>query len=161
MENLSPRQKKNRKKKVENKEAQLAAYKAELWRLNDDYWQHKQRLWRLEAKLPPGAMGEPMKHKKEPNWYLSDWLRRNCAGKGARYGRECGCCEKDRETERELGHGHCTSRYRRCIQSKECSAKDNVTVEDGLKVVPFDLVAYKIPYDGRMFRLYICAPARC
>lgn len=37
----------------------------------------------------------------------------------------------------------------------ECSTQDKVMVEDDLKVVPFDLVAYKTPYDVRMFREYI------
>lgn len=142
--------------KVEKKEGQLAAYKAELQRLNDDYWRHKQHLWRLEANTPLGPVGQAYEAcRQKPNWYLSDWLRRDCAGRGGCCGRKCGCCEKARETEREWNHGHCTSACRCCIQSKECSTQDKVTVEDDLKVVPFDLVAYKTPYDVRVFREYI------
>lgn len=142
--------------KVEKKEGQLAAYKAELQRLNDDYWQHKQHLWRLEANTPLGAVGRAYEAcRQKPNWYLSEWLCRDCAGRGRCYRRKCGCCEKARETEREWNHGHCTSACRCCIQSKECSTQDKVTVEDDLEVVPFDLVAYKTPYNVRMFREYI------
>lgn len=57
--------------------------------------------------------------------------------------------------QREWSYGHCTSACSCCIQSKECSTQDNMTVEDDLKVVPFDLVAYKTPYDVRVFRGYI------
>ena len=39
------------------KECQLVAYKTELQRLNDDYWQHKQHLRRLEANTPLGPVG--------------------------------------------------------------------------------------------------------
>lgn len=44
-------------KKKKKKECQLVAYKTELQRLNDDYWQHKQHLRRLEANTPLGPVG--------------------------------------------------------------------------------------------------------
>ncbi|ODM22098.1 hypothetical protein SI65_02944 [Aspergillus cristatus] len=143
-------------KDKEDKETQLAAYKAELQRLNDEYWQHKQHVWRLEANTPLGPMRRAYEAcRQKPDWHLSEWLRRDCAGRGGCCRRKCGCCEKARKTEREWNHGHCTSACRCCIASKGCSSKGKTTVEEDLKAVPFGFVAYETPYDERMFCEYI------
>lgn len=47
--------------------------------------------------------------RRDPDWYLTNWLRYRCAGAGGCCGRSCGCCEKPRETTKTQGRfGHCT-----------------------------------------------------
>lgn len=86
-------------KDKEEKETQLAVYKAELQLLNDEYWQDNEHVWRLEANTTLGPMRRAYKAcRRKPDWHLSEWLRRDCAGRGGCYGRKCRCCEKARET---------------------------------------------------------------
>lgn len=55
-----------------------------------------------------------MAYRKDPNWYLCEWLRQDCAGRGGCCGRSCNCCEKLRASafgvlHLKWDHGHCIS----------------------------------------------------
>ncbi|OJJ37149.1 hypothetical protein ASPWEDRAFT_441354 [Aspergillus wentii DTO 134E9] len=99
-------------KQERKKASQLSTYETELKKLHDRYWFHDRRIWKLEAGIPMGSLGRAFRAwRKNPNWYLTPWLRQDCAGRGGCCGRDCGCCEKPRGTShRSTDHrGHCTS----------------------------------------------------
>ncbi|RHZ59010.1 hypothetical protein CDV55_106581 [Aspergillus turcosus] len=86
--------------------------------LDDAYHGLYRILWQLQEHAPPGPLRRAfLDWRSNPDWYLSDWLRRECASQGGCCGRSCGCCEKPRDTERLLNRGHCTSACSCCIQT--------------------------------------------
>lgn len=112
-------------------ESQLSAYEKELRYLNGIYWAHKQYIWLLEAGTPVSAAGRASETRRKhiPDWYLSEWLRRDCAGRGGCCGRRCGCCERARNTKnREWNHGHCTSACGCCVRTRGCGRAKEVVL---------------------------------
>lgn len=89
--------------------------------LKEDYWACKRRTWINECDLKPIMKRSFVALRKDPRWYLSDWLRKDCARKGGCCGRDCGCCEKPRDTEHLSHHGHCTTACGCCVRHKELS----------------------------------------
>ena len=133
----------NGKVKEEKAEAEsrLSAFEQELKRLDSEYWEHKYHLRGLEAFSPTFLFGRALQaHRKDPNWYLSDWLRLDCAGRGGCCGRDCGCCEKPRGTHRncDWDRGHCTGACGCCIRTKGSSKEAKLDDDLGacLKGVP-------------------------
>lgn len=134
---------------------QLSAYETELQRLNDCHWDSRKTIWKLEESLSTGVFTRAFKAcRADPNWYLSAWLRRDCAGRGGCCGRECGCCEKVGTHRGQQPRGHCTSACGCCIrtQGRLTSEYDRPSDMDDF---PFDIDAYKSPYSARIFRAYI------
>lgn len=79
------------------------------------YWNLKRKIWRIECDLEPGLVKRAfVALREDPDWYLSDWLRKDCAKKGGCCGRDCGCCERQRSS-RDLSRGHCTAGCDCCI----------------------------------------------
>ena len=104
-------------------ESKLRVYEKELRHLNNAYWTHKKHIWLLEAGTPVSAAGRAYETRRKhiPEWYLSEWLRRDCAGRGGCCGRECGCCEKARSNrDRKWNYGHCTGACGCCMRTKGC-----------------------------------------
>lgn len=91
--------------------------KNELKSLNEKYWTHHQKAWKLVADAPEGAVGRAFRTlRKNPNWHLNPWLREDCKGRGGCCGRDCGCCERSRGGLRDFGSGHCTSACHCCLE---------------------------------------------
>lgn len=102
-------------------EFKLKMYEKELRLLDNAYWAHKKHIWLLEAGIPVSAAGRAYeaRWKNIPDWYLSEWLRRDCVGRGGCCGRGCGCCEKARShKDREWKYGHCTGACGCCMRTK-------------------------------------------
>lgn len=125
-------------------EIQLNAHEKELQYLNYVYWAHKRHIWLLEAGAPVSAAGRAYEARRKhiPDWYLSEWLRRDCAGRGGCCGRGCGCCERARNTrDREWHHGHCTSACGCCVRTRGCGRAKEVEVvgsEEDMDMLPDD-----------------------
>lgn len=73
---------------------------------------------RLQEKMKQQKpMSGPLQQKyfetREQNefWFLTDFLRDECAARGGCCSQGCGCCERPRsaETSRDFRHGHCTA----------------------------------------------------
>ena len=134
---------------------QLSAYETELQRLNTCFWDNRKTIWKLEGNLLTGVVTRAFKTcRSDPNWYLSAWLRRDCAGRGGCRGRQCGCCEKVGTHRGEQPRGHCTSACGYCIrtQGRLTSEYDRSSDMDDF---PFDIETYESPYSARIFRAYI------
>ena len=70
--------------------------KAFLQELSTELQSLKQEYWRLERE--PCPIGPTRRayysFRRKPQWYLSSFLRRDCARRGGCCGRNCRCCEK-------------------------------------------------------------------
>ncbi|OJJ87384.1 uncharacterized protein ASPGLDRAFT_23400 [Aspergillus glaucus CBS 516.65] len=125
-------------------ESQLNAHEKELRYLNYVYWAHKRHIWLLEAGTPVSAAGRAYEARRKhiPDWYLSEWLRRDCAGRGGCCGRGCECCERARNTrDREWSHGHCTSACGCCVRTRGRGRAREVLLlgpEEDMDVLPDD-----------------------
>lgn len=132
---------------------QLNTYQTELQDLDKRYWNQSRRHWRLEGDMPGGVISRAFKAcREDPDWYLSTWLRQDCAGRGGCCGRRCGCCEKPRETERGWSRGHCTSACGCCVRSSPAITGGT---RNDMTDFPFDVVVSKTRYSRRVFRAYI------
>lgn len=132
---------------------QLNTYQEELQDLGKRYWIHSRSYWKLEGGMPGGVFIRGFRAcREDPDWYLSAWLRQDCAGRGGCCGRSCGCCEKPRETKRGWSRGHCTSACGCCVRSSP-----NITggTQNDIADFPFDVVSYNTSYSHRVFRAYI------
>ncbi|KAI9925162.1 hypothetical protein MW887_006082 [Aspergillus wentii] len=132
----------------------LGIWEDELKSLHRQHWEHYRELWMLEANMPGGPLRRAFNAwRKNPDWYLTTWLRQDCAGRGGCCGRECGCCEKPRDTDRALNRGHCTSACGCCVRSHGFKG-DEIKFDD-LKAFPFELEHRKTMYSRRIGRAYI------
>ena len=107
----------------------LETYEKELRDLNDQYLKQDKIAWMADVGGPTAALKRAFKAwRQDPDWYLCEWLRQDCAGRGGCCGRDCGCCEKARDTHRGQNRGHCTGAcgccIRTCGEGKKCSVKD-------------------------------------
>lgn len=107
----------------------LGTYEKELRDLNDQYLRHDKMTWMADVCGPTAALKRAFKAwREDPDWYLCEWLRQDCAGRGGCCGRDCGCCEKARDTHRGQNREHCTGACGCCIctcgDGKKCSVKD-------------------------------------
>lgn len=67
----------------------LAVWEREVIELKKRRWNCKRKQWRLVCDMPYGPVGRAFTAlRKDRGWYLSDWLRRDCAGRGGCCGRE-------------------------------------------------------------------------
>ncbi|KAI9933666.1 hypothetical protein ASPWEDRAFT_30496 [Aspergillus wentii DTO 134E9] len=138
------------------KASQLSAYEEELTSLNDQYWVHERSLWILTGGGPVGALKRGYKAtRSDPNWYLCAWLRQECAGRGGCCGRACGCCEKSRDTWRDLKRGHCTTACGCCMRSRKKTGVKGGEKKPEMDKFPFDLAENKEAYSRRIERAYI------
>jgi hypothetical protein len=65
--------------------------------LHRAYWESHRRRWALEDGIHSMTAARGFaRQRKHPDWYLSEELREDCAGRGGCCGRSCGCCEKPR-----------------------------------------------------------------
>lgn len=107
----------------------LGTYGEELRDLNDQYLRHVKGTWKQDVGGPTAALKRAFKAwRQDPDWYLCEWLRQDCAGRGGCCARDCGCCGKARDTHREQNRGHCTGTCGCCIRTcgdgKKCRVKD-------------------------------------
>ncbi|OJJ87389.1 uncharacterized protein ASPGLDRAFT_43944 [Aspergillus glaucus CBS 516.65] len=139
---------------------QLSAYEAQLRHLDTQYTEHKRYMWFLEGGKPLSALGRAFETcRKNPNWYLSKWLRRDCAGRGGCCGRSCECCGRSREIVRwEWRRGGCTSACGCCVRAHAVSGvegKGNRKVDDYLEMPASITGSCKTMYNVRMHFAYI------
>lgn len=125
-----------------------------LERLNNEYWTLGRMVGLANGLIPAGALNRAFKSwRADPDWYLCDWLRQDCANRGGCCGRRCGCCEKARTTSRQWNRGHCTTLCGRCIrtQKRSCIESGQSELEDISTVK----VSYMSEYSARINRAYI------
>lgn len=111
-------------------------------------------LWQSQEHMPSGPLRRAfLAWRSNPDWYLCDWLRRECASRGGCCGGSCGCCEKPRDADQVLNRGHCTPACSCCIQAHRKTDDDDFKEElDNLKT--FFLEKDNM-YARRLFRAYI------
>ncbi|GAQ12122.1 hypothetical protein ALT_9443 [Aspergillus lentulus] len=125
-------------------ESVIRRTKRTLENTNDIYRRLYRTLWELQEHMPSGPLCRAfLAWRANPDWYLCDWLRRECAGRGGWCGRSCGCCEKPRDTGRLLNRGHCTLACSCYIQTKGKTEADDpvgdnwgTMFEDKTEIVP-------------------------
>lgn len=135
--------------------SQLQSYEKELELLGGNYMDCCQTDTKLESNLPNGVLGRTFREtRKDPNWYLCEWLRQDCAGRGGCCERKCGCCEKARNTNRaKWTHGHCTSACGCCIRTL---GRDGMVVKrDDYMRFPLHVGVALPEYVNRVNRAYI------
>ena len=139
------------------KKALLQEYETQLEHLNKFYWETIRFLERKESDIPAGILSKAFKScRTDPDWYLCQWLREGCAKRGGCCGRDCGCCEKARTTERQWNRGHCTMLCGCCIRKQRRSYED-IKSEDfhAEQDFSFCVAAKESWYPSRIHRAYI------
>ncbi|KAF7131227.1 hypothetical protein CNMCM5793_004277 [Aspergillus hiratsukae] len=123
--------------------------------LADAYHALYRVLWQLQENMPPGPLRRAfLDWRSNPDWYLCDWLRRECASQGGCCGRTCGCCEKPRDTDRLFNRGHCTSGCSCCIKTHG-KADDDLDDVDSDDLEKFFEEKDNNMYARRLCRAYI------
>lgn len=144
------------KNKRVTKKACLKEYETELENLNNLYWDTVHIAGENMGKMPAGILGRAFKScRTDPEWYLCQWLREDCARRGGCCGRDCGCCERARTTERQWNRGHCTRECGCCIRNKRRSYEDVDSEECQEEDLSFYMAAKESQYSGRLNRAYI------
>ena len=134
----------------------LKDYEDELRHLNDGYWEMSRELYLLEANIPDGALKRAFEScRADPEWYLSQWLREDCARRGGCCGRDCGCCEKARTNHYEWNRGHCTKACGCCLRKKQCGDEAALSNKNESEMDDVDIASRNSPYGIRLFRAYI------
>jgi hypothetical protein len=112
-------------------ESVIRRTKRTLEKADDIYRRLYRTLWELQEHMPSGPLRRAfLAWRSNPDWYLCDWLRRECASRGGCCGRSCGCCEKPRDTGRLLNRGHCTLACSCCIQTSGKTEADGPVGEE-------------------------------
>ena len=139
----------------EKTKTRLEEYEAELKRLNDVYWEMSNCVYMLEADIPDGVLKRAFEScRADPEWYLCQWLRQDCARRGGCCGRGCGCCEKARTANRQWNRGHCTGMCGCCIRTQ--GRKDINAAQCELEELSSFRIAYEMTqYSARVNRAYI------
>lgn len=89
---------------------EMQTYKKELDSLRETNCNLERETYRSLNTLTDGPLGRMLyAHQQQKDWYLSSFLRQECARSGGCCGRECGCCEKPRTDKHPLHKSHCTS----------------------------------------------------
>ncbi|OJJ81596.1 uncharacterized protein ASPGLDRAFT_1497696 [Aspergillus glaucus CBS 516.65] len=138
--------------------SQLSAYEKELENLNNEYWSLNRDLGQFESAIPAGALSKAFKSwRADPDWYLCQWLREDCARRGGCCGRDCGCCEKARATNRRWNRGHCTGVCGCCVRTQGCTDRDVTSTESEEEDYPYDAddLFARSQYEDRFDRAYI------
>ncbi|RMJ23559.1 hypothetical protein PHISP_05570 [Aspergillus sp. HF37] len=137
---------------------QISDMSGEARRLSEQYLICKRKIWKLECDIPEGPLSRSFHTlRKNPKWYLSTWLRRDCAGRGGCCGRNCGCCEKPREINEngkivDVSHGHCATTCHCCIRSRGFTGDSSL---DDMKDFPIELCPEGSGYTWYAIRAYI------
>ena len=139
------------------KQARLEGYEDELEALNNRYWELVYCAGGFESVMPAGILGRAFKScRTDPEWYLCQWLREDCARRGGCCGRGCGCCEKARTTERQWNQGHCTSVCSCCIREQRRSDEDVRSEQfQAEQDFSFEFADMECQYSARLNRAYI------
>ncbi|GKZ78596.1 hypothetical protein AnigIFM56816_002272 [Aspergillus niger] len=75
----------------------MQTYKTELHSLKKTIWSLQREAHRCMNAIPDGPLKRMLcAHEGRDDWYLSKFLREECARSGGCCERECGCCEKPR-----------------------------------------------------------------
>jgi hypothetical protein len=103
--------------------SQLKIYKERLTGLNKRQWALSRKKWIKEDSIDSWSFRRAYHiQRKNPDWYLSDTLIADCAGRGGCCGKGCGCCERPRTVDRlEYGtntRGHCTTACSCCLNAR-------------------------------------------
>ena len=135
--------------------AQLEDYDNALQVLNEDYWNLSRIIGMVEGAIPAGALSRAFKScRMNPDWYLCQWLRQDCARRGGCCGRGCGCCEKPRTANRQWNRGHCTGLCGCCIRTQ--GRKDINAPQCELEEInSFRIACDMTQYSARINRAYI------
>lgn len=126
--------------------------------LSEKYLTCKRKTWKLECDIPDGPLSRSFYTlRKNPDWYLSAWLRRDCASRGGCCGRDCRCCEKPREIEEDgkivdVSYGHCTTACSCCIRSRGFTGDGSL---DDMKDFPIEVHPKASGYTWCAVRAYI------
>ncbi|KAE8146676.1 hypothetical protein BDV25DRAFT_169679 [Aspergillus avenaceus] len=108
---------------------QVIQWQTELEDLARRYWHLEREFYRREASCPEGPLRRAyVTWKGNPEWYMSRYLRDDCAGRGGCCGRACGCCGRPRDAEGRVRLGHCTIECGCCrrVRGFDLTAEDKV-----------------------------------
>ncbi|PYH82849.1 hypothetical protein BO82DRAFT_431451 [Aspergillus uvarum CBS 121591] len=107
------------KKTTASMVSRMEALQKELRSLSEGIWHQERKLDMVHARL--GSL--PLRRAlvsccKDKDWYLSEWMRTECARRKGCCARECGCCRRTRSERRPQHRGHCTAACACCEQSR-------------------------------------------
>ena len=140
----------------DKKVVKLGEWEEELRDLEVQYCQLKRKIWFLRCNLKDGPLRRAfLDTRKDPNWHFKNsWLRQDCAGRGGCCSRDCGCCKRPRNTNRDLDRGHCTVNCGCCVRNRGFASQGKL---DDLKDFPVtvDFKASGPHYGTRLAWAYI------
>ncbi|OJJ66340.1 hypothetical protein ASPBRDRAFT_105943, partial [Aspergillus brasiliensis CBS 101740] len=117
---------------------EMQTYKEKLQSLPEAIWSLERDTHRCMIAIPDGPLKRMLcAHVKRKDWYLSQWLREECARSGGCCARGCGCCERPRNDERPQHRGHCTSMCLCCEKARGCTIKIDDYDNDAMLVDVF------------------------
>lgn len=119
-EELEARRKSDPSEPISDRERAICKdWERDLKTLAKAYWEYERKLYHLEVSAPSEIAMRAYKTLREDEyWYLSSWLREDCIRRDGCCARQCGCCEKPRNTHRRLRLGHCTIECGCCIRER-------------------------------------------
>ncbi|OOF98712.1 hypothetical protein ASPCADRAFT_403058 [Aspergillus carbonarius ITEM 5010] len=98
---------------------EMETYKKDLCSLLETIWYLERAAYHCIDAIPDGVTKRLLcAHERKKDWYLSEWLRAQCAGSGGCCGRQCGCCERARSQKRPDHRSHCTSMCLCCEEAR-------------------------------------------
>lgn len=132
----------------------LNGYEEELQNINHKYIKHHRNHWKLQANVPIGPVQAAFQVTRQTStWTSLPWLKEDCAGRGGCCARNCGCCEKPRDTNRHFyNQGHCTTACACCINANAIDDPDSF---DDIRDFPLDATSLWNGYTRRVVQAYI------
>ncbi|OJK05014.1 hypothetical protein ASPACDRAFT_110101 [Aspergillus aculeatus ATCC 16872] len=109
----------NDKKTTASTVSRMEALQNELRSLSEGIWHQERKMDMVHARLCSLPIRRALVScHKDKEWYLSEWMRRDCARREGCCARECGCCRRPRSARRPQHRGHCTAVRACCEQSR-------------------------------------------
>ncbi|RAH49177.1 uncharacterized protein BO95DRAFT_511576 [Aspergillus brunneoviolaceus CBS 621.78] len=103
----------NDKRATASTVSRVEALQKELRSLSEGIWHQERKLDVVHARLCSLPIRRALVScHKDKEWYLSEWMRADCARREGCCARECGCCRRPQH------RGHCTAACACCEQSR-------------------------------------------
>ncbi|PYI27496.1 hypothetical protein BP00DRAFT_429223 [Aspergillus indologenus CBS 114.80] len=107
------------KKTAASTVSRMEALQKKLRSLSEDIWHQERTMDMLQARLCALPLRRALVScRKDQDWYLSEWMRTECARRRGCCARACGCCRRPRSERRPQHRGHCTAACACCEQSR-------------------------------------------
>lgn len=82
-------------------------------------------LYRAVSMLPLAERDAYDAVRRDPAWFMGEYLVEDCSNQGGCCSRQCGCCAKRHLSKAQKGIGHCTSECWCCISFRGFDLTEN------------------------------------